>query len=317
MASKFDIIIIGGGPAGLSAASSIVRQDHKTLLIHSGEYRNAASKHMHTVATWDHKDPEEFRAAARADFARYRSVTVENAKVKTLRQREDGLFEAGTDEGRSWIAKKIILATGVEDVFPDIAGYRDCWVSGIFHCLYCHGWEEQWVATAGILAQGDVGAVVPALHFARQALRMAKHVTIYTNGNETLANDLSAALETAPAPITVNPTKIARFVKDEQGARVTVHLDGGKTITEGFIAHKPSAKLRGDLAEQLGLEITPKQTIQVNPPFNQTSLKGVFAAGDCSNPMHTVTSALYTGTCVGGGAPLQIQAELYNQTPIF
>ncbi|KAI3317877.1 FAD/NAD(P)-binding domain-containing protein [Xylariaceae sp. AK1471] len=317
MTSQFDIIIIGGGPAGLSAASSIVRQDHKTLLIDSGEYRNASSKHMHTVATWDHKDPEEFRAASRADLARYGSVTVENAEVKTLRQREDDLFEAATGEGKMWTAKKIILATGVEDVFPDIAGYRDCWVSGIFHCLYCHGWEEQWVDTAGILAQGDVGAVVPALHFARQALRMAKQVTIYTNGNETLAKDLSDALDAAPAPMTVNQTKIAKLVKDPERARVIIDFEDGTTITEGFLAHKPNSKLRGDLAEQLGLEITPMKTVKVNPPFNQTSLKGVFAAGDCATLMHTVTSALYTGTCTGGGAPLQIQAELYNQPPIF
>jgi thioredoxin reductase len=74
MASDYDIIIIGGGPAGLSAASTIVRQDHKTILFDSGKYRNAQSEHMHTVATWDHRNPQEFREAARKDLERYGTI---------------------------------------------------------------------------------------------------------------------------------------------------------------------------------------------------------------------------------------------------
>ncbi|KAI1123768.1 FAD/NAD(P)-binding domain-containing protein [Nemania abortiva] len=316
MASQYDIIIIGGGPAGLSAASSIVRQDHKTLLLDSGKYRNALSKHMHTVPSWDHKDPEEFRSAARAGLARYGSVTVENAEVVSLKKRPDELFEAATGDGKTWVGKKIILATGVEDVFPDIPGYADCWVSGIFHCLYCHGWEEQWVDTAGMLAEGKTGTVVHALHFARQALRMAKQVTLYTNGNEALAKELTDTLKAAPAPMTVNSKKITKLVKAPERARIVVELEDGTKITEGFLAHNPLVKLRGNLAEQLGLEMT-MGIIKVNPPFNQTSLKGVFAAGDCAGPMQFVTAALNGGTCAGGGAPLQIQAELYNQQAIF
>ncbi|RWA06389.1 hypothetical protein EKO27_g8723 [Xylaria grammica] len=317
MASQYDVIIIGGGPAGLSSASSIVRQDHKTLLLDSQKYRNALSKHMYTVASWDHRDPEEFRAASRADLTRYGSVTIENAEVESLKQREDGLFQVVAGDGKTWTGKKIILATGVEDVFPDIPGYADCWVSGIFHCLYCHGWEEQWVNTAGMLAEGDTGAVVPALHFARQALRMAKQVTLYTNGNEALAKELMDALNDAPAPMMVNSKKITKLVKAPERARVVLELEDGTAATEGFLAHKPKTKLRGNLAEQLGLEMTPMNTVKVNPPFNQTSLKGVFAAGDCASPMQTVTGALNGGTCTGGGAPLQIQAELYNQRAIF
>ncbi|ROW17441.1 hypothetical protein VPNG_00942 [Cytospora leucostoma] len=316
MAPEYDIIIIGGGPAGLSAAASIVRQDHKTVLFDSGAYRNSQSRHMHTVPSWDHRDPEEFRAASRADFARYGSITVEDVRVEGLQRREDGLFEA-TGGGRAWAGKKVILATGVEDVFPDIPGYAECWVSGIFHCLYCHGWEERGVPSAGMLAEGDTGAVIPALHFARQALRMSKQVTLYTNGNEQLAKDLTDALEAAPAPMKVDPRKITELVKAPERARITLQLEDGTTATEGFLAHKPRTRLRGDLAQQLGLELTPMSTIKVNPPFNQTSVKGVFAAGDCASPMQTVTAALHSGTCTGGGAPLQIQAETFRQPAIF
>jgi thioredoxin reductase len=130
MASEYDIIIIGGGPAGLSAAASIVRQHHKTLLFDSGKYRNAESRHMHTVATWDHRDPKEFRDAAKKDFERYGTVTVEDVEIETVKKRDDGSFEV-TSAGKKWLGKKLILTSGVEDVYPDIPGYAECWVKGM------------------------------------------------------------------------------------------------------------------------------------------------------------------------------------------
>ncbi|KAF2681269.1 FAD/NAD(P)-binding domain-containing protein [Lentithecium fluviatile CBS 122367] len=264
------IIIVGGGPAGLSAASSIVRQDYKTVLFDSGKYRNGLSKRMHTLPTWDHQDPQAFCEAAVKDFERYRTIT-----------RDDGLFEA-TAGGKTWTGKKVVLATGVEDVFPDIPGYADCWVSGI-------RWQRR-----------------RCPHFARQALRMAKQMHLYTNGDEKLAQNLRAALEAAPAPMTVNSKRITKLVKATERARVTLEFDDGTSVTEAFLAHKPKTKLRGDLAQQLGCDLSPMKTVAVNPPFNQTSVKGAFAAGDCSSPI-----------CAGGGAPLQIQAETYKQRALF
>ena len=151
-----------------------------------------------------------------------------------------------------------------------------------FHCLYCHGWEEKGVPSSGMLAQGDVSNVLVALHFARQALRLSDQVTIYTNGNEKLADELTEALKAAPAPMTVDSRTIAKLVKAPERTQVTLQFTDGTSKTEGFLAHKPSTKLRGDLAQQLGLDLTPMGTIVVSPPFNQTSLKGVFAAGDCA-----------------------------------
>ncbi|KAM7213086.1 FAD/NAD(P)-binding domain containing protein [Rhypophila decipiens] len=315
----FDIIIIGGGPAGLSAASSIVRQGHKTALFDSGDYRNSTSPHLHTVPALDYADPEKFRAKARADLDQYGSVTIFNEAITSLKQLNNGLFEAvAAENDKSYIAKKIILATGVDDIFPDIEGYEECWVSGIFHCLYCNGWEEKGVPSAGMLAQGDVSNALVALHFARQALQLTNSVTIYTNGNHQLADDLQAALKAAPAPMVVDSRRIVRLSKEPVRARITLYFDDETRKTEGFLAHKTSTKLRSsDLATQLGLELTPMGTIAVHPPFNQTSVKGVFAAGDCASPMQTITAAMHSGSCVGGGAPLQIQAELYGQKAIF
>ncbi|KAK2611673.1 hypothetical protein N8I77_005003 [Diaporthe amygdali] len=315
MASEYDIIIIGSGPAGLSAAASIVRQDHTTLLFDSGKYRNAKTNHMHTVPSWDDRGPAEFRAASPRDLERYGTVTVEHIEVERIKQNQNGIFEA-TAAGKTWTGKKVILATGVEDVFPNIPSYTDCWVSGIFHCPYCHGWEERGNPSAGMLAEGDTGNVVVALHFARQALRLAKQVTLYTNGNEQLTKQLADALTEAPAPMTID-SKIKKLVKGPERSQIELHFHDNTSKTEAFLAHKPKTKLRGSLAERLGLELTPPGIIKVNPPFHQTSLKGVFAAGDFSSPMQTITAAFHSGTCTGGGAPLQIQAETLKQKAIF
>ncbi|KAI0910143.1 hypothetical protein F4824DRAFT_501106 [Ustulina deusta] len=96
-------------------------------------------------------------------------------------------------------------------------------------------------------------------------------------------------------------------------ANARVELNDGTSITEGFLADKPKTKLRGALHQQLGLEMTPMNITKANPPFDPTSLKGVFATGDCAHViMQTVTSALDSGTCTGGGARLEIQSGLYS-----
>jgi thioredoxin reductase len=190
-------------------------------------------------------------------------------------------------------------------------------VADSFHCLYCHGWEEKGAASAGVLAEGDIASVSHALHIARQTLRISKEATIYTNGDGNLANDLRAAIDTATVPMKVDSRKIESLVKAPHRARCNLHFTDGTSATEAFIAHKPKTKLRGDLAQQLCLELAPAGIIKVNPPFNQTSLRGVFATGDCAAPMQTVTNALQSGSCTGGGAPLQIQAETCNQKALF
>ncbi|KAF2014416.1 FAD/NAD(P)-binding domain-containing protein [Aaosphaeria arxii CBS 175.79] len=317
MGSLVDVLIVGGGVAGLSAASTIVRQDHSVLVLDSQQYRNGGSKHMHTVPTWDHRNPADWRAAAKNDFERYGTVSIEQEEAVKAEQLEDELFKVTAASGKHWKAKKLILATGVEDVLPDIPGYSECWISGIFHCLYCHGWEEKGVSSSGGLAIGESASVPVSLHIARQALRFSKKVTIYTDGNTQLTDDLESALKTSAAPMEIDARKITRVEKSPTRAEVTLYFKDGVSKTEGFLFGKPPTKLRGDLHTQLGLAMTPKGTIVVNPPFNQTSMKGIFAAGDCASPMQTVTTAQASGTNAGAGAPLQLQAEMWEQTPIF
>lgn len=123
-----DVLIIGGGPAGLTAALTLVRQNHTAVLFDSGSYRNSGVEHMHMIPTWDHSNPAEFREKARFEILNhYENVRIEDVEVTAARKVNDSLFEVVDANNKTWKGKKIILATGSADIFPDIPGYEDAW----------------------------------------------------------------------------------------------------------------------------------------------------------------------------------------------
>jgi thioredoxin reductase len=124
----FDVLIIGGGPGGLSTATGLAHQLYTAVVFDSGVYRNARSQHMHNVATWDHRSPAEFRAKARDDLlARYETIHFADTKINSVAKMPSGTFQATDAAGKVWEGRKLVLATGVRDVPPDIKGYGDVW----------------------------------------------------------------------------------------------------------------------------------------------------------------------------------------------
>lgn len=128
-----DVLIIGGGPAGLSTATGLARQLYTAVVFDSGVYRNQRANHMHNVLTWDHQNPVDFRKKGRADILkRYTTINFQDTEVKSVAKTAQGQFELKDAQGKLWLARKLVIATGVRDVFPDIEGYGDCWARGMY-----------------------------------------------------------------------------------------------------------------------------------------------------------------------------------------
>ncbi|KAL0936715.1 thioredoxin reductase [Colletotrichum truncatum] len=303
-----DALIIGAGPSGLATATALSRQLYTTVVFDSGVYRNARATNMHNVLGFDHVPPPVFRAKARADIeARYSAtVTFADVAVTKTTKVKDGLFKAQDATGKVWFGRKLVLATGVTDIMPqEIQGYDDCWGRGIYHCLFCHGFEERGAESVGVLGYGMLGNMKMARHVSYMARPLAKQVTIYTNGNEEFASELSASSD---APWKVDSRKIIKMRMGE-GTKVIVTFEGGEEVTEGFFAHAPYTKANGPFAEQLGLEMAENGDIKTSQPFGETSLPGVYAVGDCGNMIKAVAPAASSGSLCAGGMVVPLQSE--------
>lgn len=312
MASKlYDVLIIGGGPAGLAIASGLARQVYSALIIDSGVYRNARANHMHNVPGFDHAPPSEYRAKLRDDLTRrYKTIDFQTAKIAEVRKLDSGIFEAVDDKGAVYQGKKLGLATGVRDMVElEAEGYDDCWGRGIFHCLFCHGYEERGAASSGILVSGMLSAPDFISHVFLMAKRLSGAVTIYTNSNPSVASEMSTRI--LGTKMHIDDRAITRFSRvSEDSPEVTITFADGTTKTEGFIASQPKLEQASPFAAQLGLEMTETGDVKVTPPFNETSVPGCFAAGDAANMFKAVGAATTQGSFAAVGLVGQLAREL-------
>ncbi|KAL0929817.1 thioredoxin reductase-like protein 1 [Colletotrichum truncatum] len=305
----YDILCIGGGPGGLGVAMTVSRQDFSVLVLDSGVYRNARSKHMHMVAGFDHVDPAAFLQKTRGDLQeRYENFEFKSATVKTVRKLESGIFEAEDEQGVIYQSKRLVLATGVKDVMEDIPGYEQAWAYGIFHCLFCHGYEERGASSSGVLAIGHAADPDVVERIAKMAKRLSKSVTVYTNGDSELSTQSEAQLNSSK--IRFDNRKIAKLAPVGSGPEVDVIFDDGSSQREGFLSHLPRYEQRSSLAAQLGLEMEESGVIKVEPPFNKTSLPGCMAVGDAATPFQGVLQSLYMAAGSGSGVAAYLQDEL-------
>lgn len=267
-AATYDTVVVGAGPAGLQAALTLARMHRRVLLLDAGAGRNARSEHLHNFITQDGRSPEDFRRAGRADLARYPHVEVRPVAAVEVAPDGDG-FVVALAEGAPVRTRTVLLATGLADDLPEVAGLEELWGSLVLPCPYCDGHEQAGKQVA-VLGEGP--------HAVRLALLMQRftdRVTVLLGGG-TLRDEDVATLEEAGIPVRTQPVTEVRA--EEVGARLVLS-EGVDQVAETVVLAAP-ARQASTLAGQLGLDVVEGDCCVAVDRVGRTSLPGVYAAGD-------------------------------------
>ena len=285
---KKDVIIIGGSYAGLSAAMSLARSLRKVLVIDSGSPCNQQTPHSHNFITQDGEKPAAIAAKAKAQVLTYETVEFVNELAVTVTKKEGGLI-VRIQGGNEFEGKKIVLATGIKDVMPDIEGFDQCWGISVVHCPYCHGYELRNTKTA-IMANGD-----KAFHLASLVNNLTDDITLLSSGKANFTSEQSAKLNKHNIRIIEN--EITAIEHHHGFVKNVVFNDGSKIPFEGVYAAIPFTQ-HTDIPASLGCELTAEGYLKVDA-FQKTTVDGVYACGDNCGSMRSVAHAVYSGNFTG------------------
>jgi thioredoxin reductase len=272
-ADRYDVVVVGGGPAGLNAALVLGRQRRRVLLLDSGEYRNESAGEMHMFLSRDGADPAELRATGRAELERHPTVRVERgpgACAVAAEAVEQG-FRVRTADGHQPVADALVLATGQADRLPPtVAGLADRWGESVFHCPFCHGWEARDKPLAVLGGTPEQAGMALYLRS-----RISDDVVLCTDGPPQLPAGMADLL--AARGIALRTQPVVRL--DGELDALTLVFDGGEPLARGALFHRTATAQRSPLAEQLGCEILPDGCVRVDEG-QRTTVAGVYAAGD-------------------------------------
>lgn len=284
----FDAIIVGGSYAGLSAAMALGRSLRDVLIIDGGKPCNRQTPHAHNLIAHDGNTPSEIAAKAREQVLAYPTVHWLNdwvTEVKGL----DPNFSVTTSSAQTFHAKKILLATGVKDIMPDLKGFSESWGISVLHCPYCHGYEVRQTAL-GVLANGEMGYEMSKL-----ISQWSKTVTLFTNGKATLTDDQRKILEQHHIPVIEK--EISELVHEKGYLSQLLFKDGTTHPLHALFAKIPAIQ-HSDMAVQLGCTMTDTGHIAIDA-LQKTNVKGIYAAGDCTTMFRSLSAAIASGGLAG------------------
>lgn len=288
-----DAVVIGGSFAGLSAALQLARARRSVRILDAGRPRNRFADAAHGFFSRDGSDPRTLVAAAQAQLRRYPSARLIAAEAASARA-VDGGFEVVAQDGSVLAARKLVLAFGVNDTLPPLPGLRERWGKSVLHCPYCHGYE---------FAGRRLGVLHSASFSAHQALLVADWgpTTLYLNGAP--APDADTAAQLARRGVAVEPAPIVALSGEEQALSALRLADGREAAVDAlFVASR--VRFNSALAEQLGCAIDegPMGPFIRTDDSRQTTVPGVYAAGDIARAMHNATWAAADGVTAGASA---------------
>jgi thioredoxin reductase len=279
---RYDTIVIGGGPAGLTAALYLGRSRRRTLVVDSGSPRNIRAVEAHGVFTRDGSPPLDLLGEARRQLGRYEEIEFRSGEAVSVRGQK-GCFSVQLASGEIEHARRLLFACGVRDQLPSIPGIADFWGTRIHPCTYCHGYEERDRPLA-VLADGRT-----ALAAVASVMKLSRDIVLCANGSSLAADDRRRL---AGHAVRVLDAPLIRVVGSGDG--ITLEFEDGSRLRRSALFLKSQPRLASDLPMQLACRLNGPMRVVVDSAW-ETSVSGVFAAGDIAAEKKFVAVAAASG----------------------
>jgi thioredoxin reductase len=295
--SRYDVVVIGGGPAGLSAALVLSRARRSVAVVDAGHPRNAPASHMHGFLSRDGLPPQDLVSIGQQEVQTYGGEIVPGTVVEIVRAAGSG-FEIRLASGSVLLSRRVLVTTGLHDVLPEIPGVRERWGRDLLHCPYCHGYEVR------DQALGVLGGTPEAIEHAHLIRQWSSDVVFFPN-TTTLTSDqrellVARAIQVADGPVT-------RLVVEDD--RLTgVEMADGRVIRRAAVFIRPSFAPNTRLLGGLGCELDDTGWV-VADATGRTSVPGVWVAGNASNARAQVITAAGEGS----SAAIALNADLVDE----
>jgi thioredoxin reductase len=302
----YDVVVVGGGPAGLSGALTLARARRSVLVVDAGEPRNAPAAGVHGFLTRDGTSPQELLALGREEARRY-GAEIADARVdavETLAGAEaaeaaeaadagDHRFVVSLSSGRRVRARRLLVTTGLVDELPDVPGVRELWGRDVVHCPYCHGWEIA-DRPLGVLATGPM-----AVHQALLLRQWSPDVVLFQHTNPPATDDELARLAARGIRVVEGKVEALEIAGDHGDRLRGVRLETGEVVPREALAVQPRFLARGQVLATLGLDATEDPLgISTRVPSDhtgRTDVPGVWVAGNVADPFAHVVGAAASG----------------------
>jgi thioredoxin reductase (NADPH) len=290
MSDRYDVIVIGGGAAGLSGALTLARARRRVLVVDGGQPRNAPADGVHNYLGRENTPPGELLRIGREEARGYGAEIIEGEVVRAYRDGDD--LRVGLADGTGFGARRLLVTTGVVDALPDIPGLAEGWGHWVIHCPYCHGWEVR-DRPVGIIATSPLAA-----HAALLWTQWTGDLVLFTNGHEV--PDVPAAVKIVEGPV----AKV-----EAQG----VHLRDGEFVAREALVVQTTLAARAGFLDELGLGTTvlemqglPVATYVAADAMGRTDVPGVWVAGNLADPMGQVIGAAAGGMKAGAALNMDL-----------
>lgn len=284
----FDVIIIGGSYAGLSAAMALGRSLREVLIIDGASPCNQQTPYSHNFLTQDGKTPKEIAQKAKEQVLKYPTIEFLEDYVISAVKTDKG-FTVKTENNQDFTGKKLLFATGIKDQLPEIKGFSQCWGISVVHCPYCHGYEIRNHKTA-IIANGE-----KAFHLTPLVNNLSGDITLITSGKADFTEEQSVKFQ--KHSIKIIEKEIEEIEHENGYMKNILFRDGSKTAFDAAYAVIPFTQ-HSEIPVALGCELTDTGHIKIDG-LQKTTVEGVYACGDNTNLMRSVANAVYSGNLTG------------------